>query len=503
MRSCPCGVKHDGFHEGLADALRDAAVNLALAEQPVHDLADVIDGRVADQRHHAGLRIDFDFADMAAVRVVRRLRRECAGGFETELELRRQHHRTMQGHRDRGERQRAIGADDAEAAVLEFDVAGRGLHHHCRHRLGLLDDGIGGAFERIAADMHAARPISAASDRHFVGVALDEADGVDRHAEPLVHHLRIDGLVALAMRMRAGNDRDGAARIEAEHHLLVEHRGLFQEIADAAAAQLAVLLRFRGAFGITVPVRELQALVHDVREVAAVIGHAGMRDLVRHGGGRDEVAPPDLDRVDADDASGAFDQLLDQEGCLGPSGAAIGRHRRGVGQHRFGDGEHRGNIVDAGRELDRVERHDDAGLENMRAHLVQRVDAQPEDLALVVERQFAGHDLVAAVGVADERFRARRYPFHRPAADPARRPYDERILRIAAVLHAEAAADIGRDHAQLRFGDFQHIAGDMLARAVRILRGRIKRIALAVGMVLAESRARLDGVGADAAVDRA
>ena len=150
----------------------------------------------------------------------------------------------MQRLGDRGQRQRAVGADDVEAAVLELEVAGRRFQHHRRHRLGLLDDGVGGALERVAADMHAARAVGAAPDRHLVGVALDEADDLERHAEPFVHHLRVDGLVALAVRMGAGKDRERAARIEAHHHAVVEDRGFFEEIADAAAAQLAVLLRF-------------------------------------------------------------------------------------------------------------------------------------------------------------------------------------------------------------------------------------------------------------------
>ena len=131
---------------------------------------------------------------------------------------------------------------------------------------------------------------------------------------------------------------------------------------------------------------------------------------------------------------------------------------------------------------------------------MQRVDAQPKNLAALVERKFAGHDLVAALRVAEQRLRARRHPFDRPAADPARRPHHQRIFRIAAVLHAEAAADVGRDHAQLGLGDFQHLAGDGRARAVRVLRGRVERVAVAVGMILADRGARLDRVGGDAGV---
>ena len=124
----------------------------------------------------------------------------------------------------------------------------------------------------------------------------------------------------------------------------------------------------------------------------------------------------------------------------------------------------------------------------------------PKILPLLVERQFAGDDLVAAMGVAEQRFRTRRHPFDRTAADPARRPHHERILRIAAVLHAEAAADIGRNDAKFGLRDVQHLAGDGGAGAVRVLRGRIERVVVAVGMIVADRGARLDRIGGDARV---
>ena len=215
---------------------------------------------------------------------------------------------------------------------------------------------------------------------------------------------------------------------------------------------------------------KLQAtFIHHMDEVAAVVGDAGLQ-LVRHGGFGDEIAPPDLDRIDADDARGAVEQLLDQKGRLGPAGAAIGRKRNGVGQHRPADRVHRRNLIDAGGEAEREQRHHHGGAEDMRAHGVQRVDAKSQSLAALVEGEFAGDDLVAALGVAEQRFRACRHPFDRTAADMARRPHHERVFRIAAVLHAEAAADVGRDDAQFGFGNFQNLARDRRPRAVRILR---------------------------------
>ena len=213
----------------------------------------------------------------------------------------------MQRLRHRRQRQRAVGADDVEAAILEFEIACGCFQHHGRHGLGLLDDGVGGALERVAPDMHAARAIGAAADRNLVGVALNEADRIKRHAEPFVHHLRVDCLMALAVGMGAGKDHECAARIEANGHAVVEDRRLFDEIANAASAQLAVLLRLGGAFGKAAPVGELQAFVHHAHEFAGVEGDAGMQ-LVRHGARRNEVAPPDLDWINADHVRGAVEQ---------------------------------------------------------------------------------------------------------------------------------------------------------------------------------------------------
>src|SRR6185437_13695166 len=111
-----------------------------------------------------------------------------------------------------------------EAAILELDIAGGGFEHHRRHRLGLFDNGVGGAFERVAADMHAARTVSAAAHRNLVGVALNELDRLNRDAEPFVHYLRVDGLVTLTVRMRAGEDHERAAGVKADDHALIEDR---------------------------------------------------------------------------------------------------------------------------------------------------------------------------------------------------------------------------------------------------------------------------------------
>jgi hypothetical protein len=50
-------------------------MELAIAEQFVDDLADIVDGGVTRERDHAGLRIDLDFAKVAAIGKVSMARR--------------------------------------------------------------------------------------------------------------------------------------------------------------------------------------------------------------------------------------------------------------------------------------------------------------------------------------------------------------------------------------------------------------------------------------------
>ena len=61
------------FGEGLADALRDTAMDLAFECELVDDGADIVDDDIAQRLGRAGFGIDLDLADMAAVREVRDL----------------------------------------------------------------------------------------------------------------------------------------------------------------------------------------------------------------------------------------------------------------------------------------------------------------------------------------------------------------------------------------------------------------------------------------------
>src|SRR6202040_1469863 len=57
------------FQQGLPNSLGNAAVDLTVNNERVHGAADVVDGDVGDHLDRTGVGIDFDFADVGAIRV--------------------------------------------------------------------------------------------------------------------------------------------------------------------------------------------------------------------------------------------------------------------------------------------------------------------------------------------------------------------------------------------------------------------------------------------------
>ena len=123
------------------------------------------------------------------------------------------------------------------------------------------------------------------------------------------------------------------------------------------------------------------------------------------------------------------------------------------------------------------------------------------DLALGVERHLGMGDMVAAVRVGEEGFRAVGNPFHRPADLACDAQSADDLLGIDEDLRAEAAADIGRDHAQLVLGRHADEGRDHEPRHMRVLRRVPEREAVGAGIVFADRGARLDRVRHQAVVD--
>src|SRR6185436_9299298 len=191
------------------------------------------------------------------------------------------------------------------------------------------------------------------------------------------------------------------------------------------AAQFSPLQGLFLAFLKAADVREIERRAQRRLVIARVVAQ---RDRRLVGESLDEVAPPDLDRVELELARRGFHQPLDHVGGLGPAGAAVGVDRRGVGECR-GDlavDDRRGVLA---REQRRVEDRRDARGEGreIRAEVGIGAHAHRKKLAVLVERELRDGDVVAPVGVGQKGLAAVGGPLHRPV-ELLRRPGDHHVL---------------------------------------------------------------------------
>ena len=95
-----------------------------------------------------------------------------------------------------------------------FQEVRRGLLAAFDHHVARLDDG-------AAALHHRARAAGAAAGDELIGIALQQPDLFERHAEPVRQHLRERRGVTLAVIERAGDDGDDAVVLETDAAHLV------------------------------------------------------------------------------------------------------------------------------------------------------------------------------------------------------------------------------------------------------------------------------------------
>ena len=174
------GVVADLFHQGLADALRDAAMELACDQHRIDDGAEIVDAGIAHDLHHAGVRIDLDFGDMAAIgksrgRIFGRMIDIERGGHAVG------HLAFAQALGELHDADRAVGAGDGETATFEFDVGFGGLHQMGRSLLALGDDECGRLDDRRPGCGDRTRPAGAVAEAHGVAVVLLQRDVLEGH----------------------------------------------------------------------------------------------------------------------------------------------------------------------------------------------------------------------------------------------------------------------------------------------------------------------------------
>ena len=387
------------------------------------------------------------------------------------------------------DRQAGLGrALDGELPAAELDVVLVGLEQVGGDALGLLDDLAGGLVDGDATHHQRPRAVGVHPLRARPGVAGDELDVVERHAEGVRDDLAPRGVVALTVRGRTGHDLDLAGREHAHRGRLPATGAVGQRAQDAGRRQTAHLGEGRDA----------DAELHDVLAVAAalllrtqpdhvehllgllggrlvvarVVGqprHHGVRELLV----RDPVLLAQLHRVAPEGVRQLIHDPLDGVRRLRTAGAAVGV-RRGLGGEDAGAGEVVARHLVDGREHEGPE-HRHAGRDQLQvgAHVGEQLDLQSQQRAVLPRRDLDVLDLVAAVRGGLVVLAARLGPLDR-AAELAGDHQRQHLLGVDVELGTEAAAHVRRDDADLVLRDAGH-QGQHHAQDVRDLRGRVER----------------------------
>ena len=340
-----------------------------------------------------------------------------------------------------------VGAGHGEAALAVLQVGRGGFECLCRQLLRL-GQGLfaGHAHGRAAGEQRPAA--GAAKAVGLVGVALLHADAPGRQPEHVHRQLHVAGGDALAHGHGGAGELDEAVVGERHADALGQcaAAGPLQEGGQAAPAQQAAGGRAGAACLEAGPVGQRQALVHQRLEVAAVVDlpeRVGVGQLRR----ADEVAAPQLGRVQAQAARGRVHQPLDQVDGLGPPGAAVGAGGRVVGEHGRDADVHRADVVHAGAHPGPHHQRDGhRAAARAAAHVGVGVHAQREHAAVGIERQLGMAGLAAAVHGGQELLHALGLPLDGPRG-LQRGPGDGDVLGVGAGLHAEAAAHVAHRHA--------------------------------------------------------
>ena len=227
-------------------------------------------------------------------------------------------------------------------------------------------------------------------------------------------------------------------------------------------------------------VGELERHVHVLGELAAVIGE-GEPGLERHGVRRNGVAPAQLHRIEAQLIGREIDQPLDHIGGFGTAVAAIGPHRIGMGEHGRDVGMQGRRPVDARERADIGDEGLAADLQ-IGAEIGDGLHAHGQEIAVAVERELGIGDVVARLRVAQEGLRAGADPLDRPPGDLGGQQHQGDLV-VDRRLHAEAAADVAGDDADLVLRNPQHELRQLLAERMRALQRRVDGVA-AVGRMI-------------------
>ncbi len=186
---------------------------------------------------------------------------------------------------------------------------------------------------------------------------------------------------------------------------------------------------------------------HGLGQISWIVGlvvDGPGRSGVGHGLWPDQVAAPDLDRVEVDLDGEAVDEAF-EGGDLGtPTGPPVGRGRRSVGQHRDRPEVDLGDVVAAVGHLDRVAGGQVDPDERVGTGILHQLDVEVVESAGPVAGQGHGDALAPTLRRRGEVFRTGLVPAD-GTTEPLGQDGDEELLGRAAGLAPEPAADRGCD----------------------------------------------------------
>ena len=198
----------------------------------------------------------------------------------------------------------------------------------------------------------------------------------------------------------------------------------------------------------------------------------------------------------------AADQALDQIGRFRATGTAVCVHRCGVGEPGVDlDINLRAGVLAGQQGCVEDGGHGSGEGRQIRTQVGVGVHPHGQELAVFVHCHFGVADVVAAMGVGQERLGTLAGPLD-AAVDLLGSPGQGHIFGIQVNLGAETAAHVGCDHAHFVLGQAQHESRHQQALNVRVLVGNIQHIFFGGAAVVANGDARLHGVGNQAVIDQ-
>jgi hypothetical protein len=199
---------------------------------------------------------------------------------------------------------------------------------------------------------------------------------------------------------------------------------------------------------------------------ARAVPHDARRRLVGKVLVADEVAEANLRRIQAEPARRPIHEALDHEDRRRSSHAAIRAERRLVRRNPSRAATIGRHAVRARQEADGLHGLDGGGprVDRVAADVRGDLGPEPDDSAVLVQAELGVDDFVPRVRGRQEILAAIADPFHRTPEPPGHDAGGD-LLGIERGLGAEAAAHVGRDHADEVFGNVEQIGQDVADEA--------------------------------------